>query len=192
MVRHFTADFGKAVVWPDRRLLDLLGIELPIIQAPMAGATGAAMAVAVSESGGLGSLPCALLTPGRARAEIGTIRQRSDRPFNVNFFCHSVPEPDTEREETWKSRFASYRAELGIDPSSGMPARDRAPFDDEMCDVGGGVRARGRQLPLRAPRATPARPCEGARLQGARLRDHGRRSSLAGGARVRRGDRARI
>ena len=122
-------------MWPDRQLIELLGIELPIIQAPMAGATGAAMAVAVSESGGLGSLPCALLTPGRARAEIGTIRQRSSRPLNVNFFCHSVPEPDPEREETWKSRLASYHAELGIDPSSGMPARDRAPFDDEMCDV---------------------------------------------------------
>ena len=101
----------------------------------MAGATDAAMAVAVSESGGLGSLPCALLTPGRARAEIGTIRQRSSRPLNINFFCHSVPEPDPEREATWKSRFAAYRAELGIDPSSSTPVPDRAPFDDEMCDV---------------------------------------------------------
>ena len=101
----------------------------------MAGATGAAMAVAVSESGGLGSLPCAMLTPGRARAEIGTIRQRTSRPINVNFFCHSVPEPDPEREATWRSRFAPYRAELGIDPSSSAPAPARAPFDDEMCDV---------------------------------------------------------
>ena len=130
------ADFRKAVMWPDRRLIELLEIELPIVQAPMAGATGAAMAVAVSESGGLGSLPCALLAPGRARAEIGAIRQRSSRPLNVNFFCHSVPEPDPEREETWKSRLASYHAEFGIDPSSGgAPAHDRTPFDDEMCDV---------------------------------------------------------
>ena len=101
----------------------------------MAGATGASMAIAVSESGGLGSLPCALLTPGRARAEIGTIRQRTSRPLNVNFFCHRVPEPDPEREATWKARFAPYRAELGIDPSSSAPAPDRTPFDDEMCDV---------------------------------------------------------
>ncbi len=135
MVRRIAGESRKTVVWPDRRLSDLLGIELPIIQAPMAGATGAAMAVAVSESGGLGSLPCALLTPGRARAEIGTIRQRTSRPLNVNFFCHSVPEPDPEREATWKSRFAAYRAELGIDPSSSTPVPDRAPFDDEMCDV---------------------------------------------------------
>ena len=127
--------FRKVVMWPDRRLIDLLEIELPIVQAPMAGATGAAMAVAVSKSGGLGSLPCALLTPGRARAEIGTIRQRTSRPLNVNFFCHSVPEPDPERDATWKSRFAPYRAELGIDPSTSTSAPGRAPFDDEMCDV---------------------------------------------------------
>ena len=101
----------------------------------MAGATGAAMAVAVSESGGLGSLPCALLTPGRARAEIGAIRQRTSRPLNVNVFCHSVPEPDPEREAIWTSRFAPYRAELGVDSSSSPRAPGRTPFDEEMCDV---------------------------------------------------------
>ena len=122
-------------MWPDRRLLDLLGIELPIVQAPMAGATDAAMAVAVSESGGLGSLPCALLTPERARAAIGTIRQRTCRPLNVNFFSHAAPEPDPEREAIWTSRLAPYCTELGIDPSTNMPAPNRAPFDDAMCDV---------------------------------------------------------
>jgi nitronate monooxygenase len=49
-------------MWPDRRVLDLFGIEHPIIQAPMAGAQGSALAIAVSEAGGLGSLPCALLS----------------------------------------------------------------------------------------------------------------------------------
>ena len=122
-------------MWPDRRLLDLLGIELPIVQAPMAGATDAAMAVAISESGGLGSLPCALLTPERARVAIGTIRRRTHRPLNVNFFCHAAPEPDPEREAIWKSRLAPYRALFGIDPSTGTPAPSRAPFDDAMCEV---------------------------------------------------------
>ena len=55
-------------MWPDRRLLDLLGIELPIVQAPMAGATDAEMAIAVSESGGLGSLPWSGQAGGLARA----------------------------------------------------------------------------------------------------------------------------
>ena len=122
-------------MWPDRRLLDLLGIELPIVQAPMAGATDAAMAIAVSESGGLGSLPCALLTAERARAEFGVIRQRTSRPVNVNFFCHSIPDPDAAREELWKSRLAPYGVELGLDPSPGTLAPNRTPFNDEMCDL---------------------------------------------------------
>lgn len=122
-------------MWPDRRLLDLLGIELPIVQAPMAGATDAAMAVAVSRSGGLGSLPCALLTAERARAEIEVIRRRTRRPLNVNFFCHSMPDPDAARERIWRSRFAPYHAEFGLDPSLPAPAPDRAPFDDETCDL---------------------------------------------------------
>ena len=122
-------------MWPERRLLELLEIELPIIQAPMAGATGGAMAVAVIESGGLGSLPCALLDAERVRAEIGVIRQRTDRPLNVNFFCHAVPEPDAERAEHWDAQFASHRAEFGLDPSSAASTSDRAPFDDAMCDV---------------------------------------------------------
>ena len=122
-------------MWPDRRLLELLAIELPIVQAPMAGATGGAMAVAVSESGGLGSLPCALLDAERVRAEIGVIRQRTDRPLNVNFFCHATPKPDAERAENWGARFAPYREELGLDSSSAASAPNRAPFDDDMCDV---------------------------------------------------------
>ena len=122
-------------MWPDRRLLDLLGIEVPIIQAPMAGASGAEMAVAVSEAGGLGSLPCALLTVEKARAEIGVIRQRTSRPLNVNFFCHSTPEPDAGREQAWRSRLAPYRAELGADPSTDASGPDRAPFGHDMCDL---------------------------------------------------------
>ena len=122
-------------MWPDRRLLDLLGIDLPIVQAPMAGATDAAMAIAVSEAGGLGSLPCALLTPARARAEIGVIRQRTSRPLNVNFFCHSTPHPDVGREAAWKSRFERYYAELALDASASAPVPNWAPFGDAMCDV---------------------------------------------------------
>ncbi len=78
-------------MWPDRRLLDLIGIELPVIQAPMAGANGSAMAIAVSEAGGLGSLPCGMLDAATARAEIAAIRQRTTKPLNVNLFCHTPP-----------------------------------------------------------------------------------------------------
>ena len=122
-------------MWPNRRLLDLLGIELPIVQAPMAGANGAAMAIAVSEAGGLGSLPCAMLDPAKVRAEIGVIRQQTTRPFNVNFFCHTPPEPDPQREAVWRETLAGYYAEFGLDPAATAPAASRAPFDEAMCEI---------------------------------------------------------
>jgi nitronate monooxygenase len=122
-------------MWPDRRLLDTLGIELPIIQAPMAGANGSAMAIAASEAGGLGSLPCAMLDAAKARAEIGIIRQRTAKPINVNFFCHQPPKPDPQREATWRARLGAYYVELGLDPDASAPAVSRAPFDAAMCEI---------------------------------------------------------
>ena len=121
--------------WPDRRLLDLAGVERPLIQAPMAGSSGTAMAIAVCEAGGLGSLPCAMLDVATARAEIGVIRQRTTRPLNVNFFCHSPPGPDPDREAAWKARLAAYYVELGLDPTGPTPAASRVPFGDAMCEV---------------------------------------------------------
>ena len=71
-----------------RSIQDLLGIELPIIQAPMAGVQGSALAIAVSNAGGLGSLPCALLSLDQMHSELTAIARGTGRPFNVNFFCH--------------------------------------------------------------------------------------------------------
>lgn len=122
-------------MWPDRRILDLLGIELPIIQAPMAGPTASEMVVAVSEAGGLGSLPCALLAPDRIRAEVEAIRRGTARPINLNFFCHRPPQIDPGREAAWRGRLAEYAAELGIDPEAGAPGPDRAPFDETLCGL---------------------------------------------------------
>ncbi len=122
-------------MWPDRRLLDLIGIELPVIQAPMAGANGSAMVIAVSEAGGLGSLPCAMLDAAKARAEIVIIRQRTTKPVNVNFFCHTPPKPNPDRDAAWKKRLAAYYTELGLDPSASAPAVNRAPFDEAMCEI---------------------------------------------------------
>ena len=88
--------------WPDRRILDLFGIEFPIIQAPMAGPVTADMVVAVSEAGGLGSLPCAMLSAEQVRAELTAIRGRTRRPANLNFFVHAPPPVDLERENAWR------------------------------------------------------------------------------------------
>ncbi len=109
-------------------LQHLLGIELPIIQAPMAGLQGSALTVAVSDAGGLGSLPCALLDPDTMRHELAAIKAQTDKPFNVNFFCHTPPAPSAEREAAWRAALAPYYKECGIDPDSIPAGPVRAPF----------------------------------------------------------------
>jgi len=116
-------------------LSSLLGIRIPIIQAPMAGVQLGALAAAVSESGGLGSLPCALLTPEGMTKEIELIRARTKNPYNVNFFCHVPPTPDAAREAAWRERLAPYYREFGIDPASIPAGPGRAPFDDAFADL---------------------------------------------------------
>jgi len=68
--------------------------EIPVIQAPMAGSQGSALAIAVSNAGGLGSLPCALLTPQAIRAELSAITEATAKPYNVDFFVHREPAVD--------------------------------------------------------------------------------------------------
>ncbi len=120
--------------WPDQRLLDLIGVELPIVQAPMAGASGSAMAAAVSAAGALGSVPCAMLDDAGARAEVDAVRRQTAQPFNLNFFCHTPPEFDAEREADWQRRLSGYYADLGVDiPAAGSRA-GRSPFGEEMCE----------------------------------------------------------
>jgi nitronate monooxygenase len=109
-------------------LQKLLGIELPIIQAPMAGVQGSALAAAVSNAGGLGSLPCAMLDGDALRKELAATAALTARPYNANFFCHSQPEPSTERETLWRSALAPFAAEYGLDPNAVAPGPARLPF----------------------------------------------------------------
>jgi nitronate monooxygenase len=122
-------------MWPNRRALDLLGIEHPIVQAPMAGANLSELVIAVSEAGGLGSLPCAMLNAEQARTELARIRQGTSKPINVNFFCHLPPPLDPARDAAWRRRLSAYYVELGLDPDAPPPRAVRAPFDEAMCDV---------------------------------------------------------
>ncbi|MGH6922671.1 MAG: NAD(P)H-dependent flavin oxidoreductase [Propylenella sp.] len=120
--------------WPTRRLLDLLDIDLPIIQAPMAGAQGAELAAAVSAKGGLGSLPCAMLSPDDARAEAARIKAATNRGFAMNFFCHRPPADDASVEQRWIAKLAAYYDELGAElPEPGQSAR--AAFDEAFCEA---------------------------------------------------------
>jgi nitronate monooxygenase len=113
----------------------LLGIELPIIQAPMAGVQGCALAVAVSNAGGLGSLPCAMLSLNAIRNELAAIKAQTRKPFNVNFFCHAPPVVSDEREATWRATLAPYYKEYGIDAHTIPAGPGRAPFSSEAADV---------------------------------------------------------
>lgn len=121
--------------WTDRRILDLFGIALPIIQAPMAGSTTPEMVVAVSEAGGLGSLACAQYTPQQAHDAVQQIKAGTARPFNMNFFCHAAPEPDPSRAAAWHQALGRYYAEFGLDHDAPPPASGRAPFDAAFCAV---------------------------------------------------------
>ncbi|MHA3735279.1 NAD(P)H-dependent flavin oxidoreductase [Pseudomonas sp. Eth.TT006] len=121
--------------WPDTRILDLLGIELPIIQGPMAGATNSSMVIAVCNAGGLGSMPAAMLSIEQLREELKTIRQHTDKPFNVNFFCHQPPAADEQRAQDWKQLLEPYYRELGVDFDAPTPVSNRAPFDAAACAV---------------------------------------------------------
>ncbi len=116
-------------------LQDLLGVELPLIQAPMAGVQGSALAVAVSNAGGLGSLPCALLSLDAIRSELAAIRAQTRKPFNVNFFCHPRPAPDPGRDAIWRTALSRYYAEAAIDAGTLPAAAVRAPFSDEAADL---------------------------------------------------------
>ncbi len=121
--------------WPDTRILDLLGIDVPIIQAPMAGATSTAMVIAAGQAGALGSMPAATLSLEQLRQALTDIRQHSTRALNVNFFCHQPPPADAARDAQWKTLLQPYYRELGADVEAPTPVSDRAPFNDAACQV---------------------------------------------------------
>ncbi|MBH5398409.1 nitronate monooxygenase [Bradyrhizobium sp. CNPSo 4010] len=122
-------------MWPDRRLIDLFKTEFPIVLAPMAGVMDAELVIAAAQGGALGSLPCAMISPDKAREQVGLIRQRVKAPVNMNFFCHTPLELTREAEARWKQRLAGYYSEHGLDPSAPITAANRAPFDAAFCEV---------------------------------------------------------
>ena len=116
--------------WRDRRLLDLFGIDAPIVQAPMAGAQDADLAIAASRGGALGSLPCALLSAESAREQVAQFRAATDGPLNLNFFCHQAA--GSYDESAWRAALQPYYAEYKVGyPVSPPPLR--RPFDPAMC-----------------------------------------------------------
>ncbi|MET0231095.1 MAG: nitronate monooxygenase [Rhodanobacteraceae bacterium] len=119
----------------DREITDLFGIDLPVIQAPMAGATSAEMVIAVSEAGGLGSLPGAMYSSAQLRDALAAIRAKTHRAIGVNFFCHASPTVEPERLAAWRERLLPYYAEFGVDPDAADATSRRMPFDESACAV---------------------------------------------------------
>ncbi len=114
-------------------LMRKLGVDLPIIQAPMAGADSVELCVAVSEAGGLGSLACALMSPDGVRQAVEHIRGATSKPFNLNFFCHDVEVDDPARQQAWRQLLQPYYAEFGLPPEAEAPFTLRLPFDEAVC-----------------------------------------------------------
>jgi nitronate monooxygenase len=115
----------------DRRFLDLVGVEHPIIQAPMIGPKRT-LTASVSEAGGLGSLGCAAMSPDVVRAEVEAIRAATAKPINLNFFCHQPAPPDEARERGWRATLAPFYGELGLDPDASVRA-PCAPPSARLC-----------------------------------------------------------
>jgi nitronate monooxygenase len=112
-----------------------LGTAMPLIQAPMAGVQGSALAIAVCNAGGLGSLPCAMLSADALGQELALLHQHTKQPYNVNFFCHPATPADHMQEATWRSTLAPYYAELDLDVAAIPAGPGRAPFDAAMADL---------------------------------------------------------
>ena len=96
----------------------------------MAGVQDGRLAVAVSNAGGLGSLPARMLGPEAMRQELAYIAAHTTRPYNVNFFCHTPPTPNAEREAAWRAVLAPYFRECELDATAvpaGVRARLSAP-----------------------------------------------------------------
>ena len=101
-------------------LLSLLDIDYPLIQAPMAGVSTPALAAAVSNAGALGSLGLGASTVAQAEAMIVATRQLTDRPFNVNLFCHAPPRRDARREADWATTLRPHFARYGSTPPDSL------------------------------------------------------------------------
>ncbi len=119
----------------ERRAWQFLGIEVPIIQAPMAGADSVALARAVAKAGGLGSLACPLLTPEQMRQVVRDFREGWNKPLNLNFFCHKMVSPSAEAVDRWKRALRPHYERLALDIDSVAASRLRMPFDEEACRV---------------------------------------------------------
>jgi nitronate monooxygenase len=101
----------------------------------MAGSQGSALALAVCQAGGMGSLPGAMLSPEALSTELHALREQAAGPWNVNFFCHTPPPPDDAAQTRWRDVLRTLYDEAGIDPHAVPAGAGRVPFSHAVADV---------------------------------------------------------
>ena len=122
-------------MWADTRICDLLGIEHPILLAPMAGTTSPEMGAAVSNAGGLGSHGCATMAPEKLETEMAAIRHLTNRPVNLNFFCHEPPQMDEAHHNSLLTALAPHYEAAGVVAPEEMPVPEFVPFGAAHLDL---------------------------------------------------------
>ena len=115
-----------------------IGVQFPLIQAPMAGAQDEELAIAVAQAGGAGSIPCAALTPKEVYASATRFKSATNGPLSLNFFCHTTPNFDQKREALWLNELQRYYDGLSLTPEypmSGVPRSLDADMVDVACNI---------------------------------------------------------
>jgi nitronate monooxygenase len=119
--------------WPDARLCSALGIQNPVLLAPMAGAGDATLAIAAARGGALAAIPAAMLSVDVLEREVMRFRAATGAAIHLNFFSHRPQADDAERTAAWRLRLTPYYQHWGIDPQTKLGAAQRRPFDTEAC-----------------------------------------------------------
>lgn len=109
----------------------LATLQLPLLQAPMAGVSTPALAAAVSQAGALGAIAVGAGTAAQARQAIEATRALTARPFNVNVFCHAPARRDAGREAAWLAHLAPVFAEFGAPVPAALTEIYRSFVDDD-------------------------------------------------------------
>jgi nitronate monooxygenase len=120
--------------WKNNALTELLGISVPIIQAPMAGASTPEMVIAATKAGALGSLGTALQSIEQIQGEVAAVRQQSNLPFNMNFFAHERPDTTKPTNPAVSKLLSDWHERLGTDTVV-SPSEATLPFNEEMCQL---------------------------------------------------------
>ena len=112
-----------------------LATQYPIIQAPMAGVQDFRLAAAISNAGGLGSLPAAMLNTEQLEQALLALSEATDNSYNVNFFSHTQPTVQPEQITRWHEALAPHFAKFNIDPSTLTGGASRQPFNEAAAEV---------------------------------------------------------